>query len=281
MRGKKLQWLMVFSAISGLVWMAGLAWTLKDYFGGGDPVVLQVNPQSTSPTAPQSLPAQAGVQATPAVAKPGTSHILALGDSLTRGFGDSEGKGYAGKFVDLLLANNKQELVLDNLGVNGQTSSQLITLLQQKDVQEKAKASDTLLVSIGANDLFRGGETLLNLDLKKIATIQADYNKELLKIVTQLRELNPNATLFLIGLYNPFIDLKDSATTSKIVRDWNYAAAETLSAFPRTVLVPTFDLFQLQARNLLYIDQFHPNAEGYRLMAERIAALIKQQGASG
>lgn len=207
--------------------------------------------------------------------------MLALGDSLTRGFGDPEGKGYAGMLADLLTKKTGQEIGLDNLGVNGQTSSQLTALLQQKDVQEKAKAADTLLVSIGGNDLFRGGETLINLDLTRIAAIQADYNRQLQTILNKLRELNPDAAIFLIGLYNPFMEMKDSTTTSRIVRDWNAAAADTLSAYPRSILVPTYDLFQLQSRKLLYTDLFHPNAEGYRLMAERLAALINGQGASG
>lgn len=271
MRGKPIQWLMAVSAVSGLVWLAGLAWTLQDYFGGSAVAAL-----------PQSSPAAAEPeQAAPAAADDGTYRVLALGDSLTRGFGDSEGKGYAGYTVDLLKEKADRDIVLDNLGVNGQTSGQLAALLQKKDVQEKAKAADALLVSIGGNDLFRGGETLVNLDLKTIAGIEAEYTRQLQTILSKLRELNPNANIYLIGLYNPFIELRDSATTSKIVRDWNYNTAETASAYPKTVFVPTFDLFQLHVRDYLFTDRFHPNAEGYRLIAERVASLIKLQGASG
>lgn len=274
MRGKMLQALIVVSAISGLVWMGGLAWAMKDYFSGGDPVVL------TSPQPSATTPPAQRVQAAPATS-PGANdqayRVVGLGDSLTRGFGDPEGQGYGGKLANLLREGG-QEVVYDNLGVNGQTAPQLVSLLQQQDVQAKVKTARLLLVSIGGNDLFRGGETLSNLESTRTASLQTEYNKQLKTILTRLRELNPNATITLIGLYNPFIELQNSAVTSKIVRDWNYAAGETLAAFPKTMLVPTFDLFQFQSKDVLYIDQFHPNANGYELMAERIEAALGEQG---
>ena len=68
--------------------------------------------------------------------------------------------------------------------------------------------------------------------------------------------------------------MPDASTTSSIVRDWNFQSAETAASFENIVYVPTFDLFQLQVENYLYTDQFHPNTEGYMLIAERVASLI-------
>jgi lysophospholipase L1-like esterase len=33
-------------------------------------------------------------------------------------------------------------------------------------------------------------------------------------------------------------------------------------------------LFQLKVDDYLYTDKFHPNAKGYKLIAERVASLI-------
>ncbi len=51
-------------------------------------------------------------------------------------------------------------------------------------------------------------------------------------------------------------------------------AVELSANYKQTVFVPTFDLFQLKVDDYLYTDKFHPNAKGYKLIAERVASLI-------
>lgn len=65
---------------------------------------------------------------------------------------------------------------------------------------------------------------------------------------------------------------------SSVVRDWNYNTAETLAQDSKAVFVPTYDLFQQNTADYLFTDHFHPNEKGYRLMAERAAALIAGTG---
>jgi lysophospholipase L1-like esterase len=262
MKERSVQWLMVVSAFFGLVWVGGLGMTLFYYF----------NDVSAAPLA---MPAAVVVEPPKPVAEDGSFRLLALGDSLTRGTGDPAGKGYVGYMLDRLKEKSKQPIGVENYGVNGQTSGQLVSLLQKSDIQNQIKAASVIVVSIGGNDLFRGGETLGNLDDKNVEGIQDEYLRQLDAILKQLREHNAAANIFLIGLYNPFIELKDSAVTTKIVRDWNYKAAEVASRYPQTVIVPTFDLFQLKVQDVLARDLFHPNASGYRLIGDRVAALIK------
>jgi lysophospholipase L1-like esterase len=59
-----------------------------------------------------------------------------------------------------------------------------------------------------------------------------------------------------------------------VVREWNFASAETAANYQKTVVVPTFDLFELNVNDYLYSDQFHPNSQGYKLIGERLATLI-------
>lgn len=201
--------------------------------------------------------------------------VVALGDSLTRGTGDVTGKGYVGYMMDHLKEQSPQTPLLYNLGIRGQTSVQLSQQVKQKQVQRQLQQADLIVMSIGGNDLFRGGRVFRELEAAKLKAVNQAYLKNLEAILSAIRKVNPQAKVLLIGLYNPFSQQEDGAVTSKVVRDWNNQTAEVCAKYPPTLLVPTYDLFQLQVEDYLYSDKFHPNSEGYRLMGERLASLVK------
>ncbi|MHC0035579.1 SGNH/GDSL hydrolase family protein [Pseudoneobacillus sp. C159] len=200
--------------------------------------------------------------------------IVALGDSLTRGTGDAAGKGYIGYLVDELEEKSNEKITLQNLGVKGFRSNQLLEQIGQAGVRDQIHKADIILITIGGNDLFQSGQTIIDMNLQQIDLLRNQYLGSLEKIIAELRENNEKATIYFIGLYNPFIDLNDAAVMTKVVRQWNYETSELLDKHPQTVFVPTFDLFQLKVNDYLYTDKFHPNTEGYRLIAERVASLI-------
>ncbi|SFL95537.1 Lysophospholipase L1 [Paenibacillus sp. 1_12] len=268
MREKAIRWTMVIGLVSGLLWVGGLVFALQDYFTGAAASV-----QTLAPTAQQAAAVPVLAPA-PVAVKEGSFRVLALGDSLTKGTGDTERKGYVGHAVADMKAKSGKEIVLENLGVDGQTSTQLAASLGQADIQAQVKAADIIFISIGGNDLFRGGQAMGDLSPAKIKETEDAYLPQLDGILKQLRDDNATARIFLIGLYNPFSELKDSATTTKIVRDWNYRSSEIAAKYTLTVLVPTFDLFQLRVQDYLAKDLFHPNAAGYRLIGDRLASLI-------
>lgn len=209
--------------------------------------------------------------------------VLALGDSLTRGTGDETGKGYIGLVTDQLREElDPREVTVYNLGINGQDSSQLLQQLGQKNIIRQVKEADVILMTIGGNDLFQEGETLIDFNLAAIEKSQQQYLSNLEQIFTNLREQNAHATIFILGLYNPFIKLEHSAVTNNIVRGWNYATENVTGKFENVVFVPTFDLFQVSVNDYLYSDQFHPNQAGYELISDRLIPLIKwEKGAEG
>jgi lysophospholipase L1-like esterase len=239
-----------------LLWLIGLGWAVGEYYAGK----------------PEAIPETKTV--TNKVENKKGLTIVALGDSLTRGTGDETGKGYVGGLIDEIKDKTKRPVQLTNLGINGQRSDQLRKQVQQTEVGRQIQKADIVLVTIGANDLFRGGQGLTDYNTKELADIEKKYLVNLKFIFEQIRKNNSNANVFFVGLYNPFIELDEGKEMSKVVRHWNYDSAEVSASFPKIVFVPTFDLFELKVNDYLYSDKFHPNTKGYRLIAERVASLL-------
>ncbi|MBS8263724.1 GDSL family lipase [Mesobacillus boroniphilus] len=248
---------LIFSVLSLILMLFGLVWTIQNQFlsNGASGAIEQANPVEDNTEKDGKV-------------------VVALGDSLTRGTGDDTGKGYIGYLVDELEDKSKEKITIHNFGVKGYRSNQLLDQLKQAEIQRKIQSADYILITIGGNDLFQSGQAFLQMDEKQIAQAKESYLKNLESILKELRTMNDLAVIFHIGLYNPFIDLNDSELTTKIVRDWNYDTNKLLDQNEKAVYVPTFDLFQLSVNDYLYTDKFHPNAEGYRLIAERVASLI-------
>ena len=248
----------IVSIAASLLWLFGLGWTLQDQFTANEKVEKPREKTESASTEKQD----------------DKLTIVALGDSLTRGTGDADGKGYTGYLTDRLKEKTEQEINLLNSAVKGETSRGLLKQLQQREIQRQAKQADVIVMTIGGNDLFQQGAALESLDMNTINSKRQLYLSNVKKIFTQLRDLNKDAVIYHVGLYNPFSNLPDAKTTSSIIRDWNFQSAETAAEYEDIVYVPTFDLFQLQVESYLYTDQFHPNTEGYKLIAERVASLI-------
>lgn len=249
----------IITLISGLIFilfLAGLGWTIQYHFSAND----------TKHTEKAAVKED--------IVKPMGKTIVALGDSLTRGTGDESGKGYIGYLVEQLQEKSDEKITLYNLGVKGYRSGQLLNQVQQKSVQRELKQANQILITIGGNDLFQGGQALMDLNYNNVEKQRKDYLHNLELTIKEIRSSNQEATIFLVGLYNPFINLEYSKVTTQIVRQWNFETSQLLDEHKGTVFVPTFDLFQLKVDDYLYSDKFHPNAKGYQLIAERVASLI-------
>ncbi|WP_139070165.1 SGNH/GDSL hydrolase family protein [Bacillus sp. FJAT-27225] len=262
--GKRTVWIWtIASALFFALWFGGLAWAVADYYGGGNGGREMAKPEAEAPAAKQDKD---------------ELKLVAMGDSLTRGSGDAAGRGYVGYLMDSLKERLDEDATLVNLGINGQRSAQLAEQVKQAEVQRQLSQADIVLITIGGNDLFRSGQGLVDFESNNSGNIQKDYLANASTILTQIRSVNNDATIFLIGLYNPFIEFEEGKEMSAIIRGWNFATAELATGFDKVVFVPTFDLFELNVNDYLYTDKFHPNTEGYKLIADRVSALVKWEG---
>jgi lysophospholipase L1-like esterase len=193
---------------------------------------------------------------------------LILGDSLARGTGDETGLGIGGRLDDELRRRHVRARRSWNLGVNGARTADLIAVVSRPNVEQLMRESNAIVVSIGGNDLW-GGTDWRNAPPPDPERTMAAVLERIASIVARIRAANPRARIFFIGLYNPFALTPQGAALTPLVNRWNARLLARFGADPNFTLVPTADLFAHHDR--LSVDRFHPNGEGYALIARRIA----------
>ena len=253
-------------------------WTLPLALGIAGALVLTVGfllalrgsvgePIGEPPPAPRRI--------TPARGRSGPFRLLVVGDSLARGTGDETGRGFAVDVLDALRKKGPAELT--NLGVNGMESPEVLSLVASANVQALVSSADLILLSAGANDLSHavaGSSSAADL-ASSVSLARARYAQNLREILRKLRQANPRAPIGVLGLYDPFeIEAAQARLGAEVILQWNVLLAETALGFPNVFVVPTFDLFQARP-DRLSPDRYHPNADGYARIAERILQVAR------
>ena len=207
----------------------------------------------------------------PAAAAPAANRLVApviLGDSLARGAGDERGLGISGRLDAELRRRGIRAARTTNLGVNGARTRDLLRQLDSTNVQNIIRSSNTIIVSIGGNDLW-GGTDWRNVSTTEAESRMNDVLGRVDQVIVRIRAVNPRARIFFIGLYNPFVTSPGGKELTSLVNRWNARLLEELGDDPEFTLVATSDLFS--HRDRLSADRFHPGGEGYELIARRIA----------
>ncbi len=219
-----------------------------------------------------------GADTEPFSPSPSKDLLLGLGDSLTRGVGDKNGLGYFGIIKKEWLAKADNSSRAINLSIRGQTSQNLLDQLKKAQTKRFVKEADIIVITIGGNDLFRAGRDIEHIDIHTIKKRKEQFKYNLTAILSEIHQLNPECSIYLLGLYNPFGDLTDSSRTSTIVADWNHAAIVAAQSFNQVTVVPVYDLFHKNPQPYLYSDHFHPNEKGYQEIADRLRQVINTAG---
>ena len=224
---------------------------------------------------PLGEPAPAPAAPTAPVKPAGHRFLLVLGDSLARGTGDETGGGFA---LDVLRSLRKSGPVdVANLAVNGAESGDVVPVLAGENVRRLAASADWILLSVGGNDLSHavtGEAGERSSPLGAISASRTRYAGNLREILSRLRQANPRAPIYVVGLYDPFGNEGPQARIgASVILSWNALVEETALAFPNVSVVPTFDLFYRRPDRLA-ADRFHPNGKGHQAIADRIVQLL-------
>ncbi|WP_375179567.1 SGNH/GDSL hydrolase family protein [Enterococcus rotai] len=222
----------------------------------------------------------------------------AIGDSLTEGIGDLTNSG---GFVPLV-ANDLQEqyhlngVQTDNFGKNGDRSDQILKRIKKnKDIQKGLASADLITLTVGGNDLMKvikGDVFRLTKDSFKKPL--KSYQKEVEKLLTEIRKYNEEAPIYVLGIYNPFyLYFPDITEMQEIVDNWNDGTKEIVTAEKNAYFIPINDLLykgigdqvgivsseatatsssehDIKNNALYEEDHFHPNNLGYQIMASAV-----------
>jgi acyl-CoA thioesterase-1 len=188
--------------------------------------------------------------------------VIALGDSLTQGFGLVEEAGFVPQLQDWLRARGA-DVVVENHGVSGDTTAGGLSRIGWALSPE----ADALIVALGGNDLLRG-----------IPPETARANLDGILAEAQARDL----PVLLIGLEAP----GNYGPDYKEAFDAMYPElAETYDAlYAPSFLAPLTEAAESDPSGALarYMqpDGIHPNAEGVALIVEalgpKVEALIER-----
>ncbi|WP_409298229.1 SGNH/GDSL hydrolase family protein [Peribacillus sp. SCS-26] len=233
-------------------------------------IELKKHPKEPGPFSEEQkrdIPAGIGAQA-------GNLNIVTVGDSLTKGVGDSLNKGGYLNYLKLQLENEggiRPKLV--NLGIKGQRTDQLLACLDKTGTKEVMKDADVIIITIGGNDVMKVfRENITNLNIDDFKEAQEKYRTSLLAMLAKVKSINDSADVYLVGLYNPFYKwTADVDELTWILEDWNETGESAAARFDSTYFVRIDDIFAIPSEELLFQDDyFHPNSKGYEQIGNRI-----------
>lgn len=206
--------------------------------------------------------------------------VIGLGDSLTQGVGDELKKaGYFGRVTSKMIDwKGVKDVDVTNLAKRGRRSDQLITILDERDIQLSIKNADFIFLTIGGNDVMKVVKSnLFNLKTGPFYIELGKFEIRLDELFSIIRDLNGDAIIVLAGLYNPFSIVTDETNEFEaIIDDWNEAIEARTNMDEKSCFIPVSDLFDSNTNMVYHTDFFHPNAKGYEEMTDRYLEKLQQ-----
>lgn len=224
----------------------------------------------------------------------------ALGDSLTEGVGDATGQGgFVPLFAKEIENSTGGSVSSQNFGKAGDTSTQIYNrMMKSKKITDGLKKADIITITIGGNDVLKvirdNVSKLSSMTEKDFTKPEQLYQARVKKLLDKIREDNPKAQIYVLGIYNPFyLNFPELTVMQNVIDSWNTATAGVVSQEKNTYFIPINDLLykgsgdkqavesgstsDAVSNNLLYTeDHFHPNNVGYQLMADAVFASYKE-----
>ena len=190
--------------------------------------------------------AACGKKAPKHTALPRGSAVLALGDSLTYGYGANPTESYPARLAELT------GWTVTNGGVSGDTSAQALARLPELLREHTPRL---VIISIGGNDFLRRqpeNETRTNIR----AIIQACKAAGAETLLVGVPGVGVGAALGYPGDHPLYADLAKAENVPYYANGWS----------------------QILGKDTLKSDQIHPNAAGYAEFARGLTAYLKENG---
>ena len=196
---------------------------------------------------------------------------VALGDSLAAGVGAR--RGYVARYAQHLQGDTGTRVRVINLGVSGQTSTQLLHAIRHDPAMQKALGrAEVVTLNIGLNDLGQatasyesgtcGGQQNEACLREAVARVEGNWDAIIQEILS-LRSTE-DTIIRSAGLgYTPRVGKVFEPYVSEVSRHIASAAAEGDIPYVE-IHLPSEGMSE---------DGLHPNDKGYRLIADRLSEL--------
>ncbi|MGC4378880.1 GDSL-type esterase/lipase family protein [Fictibacillus sp. Mic-4] len=207
--------------------------------------------------------------------KPTIRHLI-LGDSVAKGKGSTDG-GFAAIASRQLADLTGKKVLVDNQGVSGFTSADLLQFIQGRLLKEKIQNADLITINIGGNDLVKTALKDGPVEaIQHYQTVKENYAEHLDQIFNFIRKENPKAIIVTNELYNA-IDSDESfyPATKRLLSDWNLIAYETAADYMPTVVIPSSEVLTTEDRKKWIYDSIHPNELGHRRIANAMIKILE------
>lgn len=192
--------------------------------------------------------------------------VVALGDSLIYGYGDSEGGGWVERLRRQGLSPERPGAIIYNLGVRGDTIHHVLQRFEAEFRQRgelRNRLPDRLILSVGVNDSARLGR----LTGRHFVAFN-EFQFALAQLLDRAQELCPTVFIGMVPVDTqkmPFL----GALHFNHDDQYLYKEATRLACQERQI--PYLDTFEIwrQRRNwqsLLCPDGLHPNVKGYETL---------------
>jgi acyl-CoA thioesterase-1 len=178
--------------------------------------------------------------------------IIALGDSLTAGFGLSRNQAWPALVGEKMRAAG-YDFVVVNAGSSGDTTAGGLRRLPA--ILRAHRKVDIFILELGINDAFRG------VDLGQI-------RENLEAIIDQTRVRHPNAVIVVAGMQLPGYSSQDYVNAFGSI-------FATVAKKNQAMLIPYFLEGVGGDPALNQWDRVHPNAAGQRVLAENVWRVLE------
>lgn len=205
----------------------------------------------------------------------GVLRVVVIGDSIAFGAGDESGKGIAVNLEEELRRRGIGSVEVKNYGVSGATTSDVEHKLQDEAVRADLSSADAIVLSIGANDVFQSSDARAAAIREPVAFAERILRR-VAEVVAELRRINPDAQILLLGGYNPIPDHPLSSGIKRYLKKWDKMVNARFQSDPLIDIVKLADIID-GPQKLSPIDHFHPGAAAYRDAAKRIADMLLEQ----